>query len=668
MSPFRTLLRAWRRRSPETKSSRPRAAKPAVEALEDRTVPSLMGSRTFDGTGNNLANPLWGSAGIQFLRQAAAAYADGASAVGGEGRPSARVISNALAAEGDSSVISDRLMSAMIYAWGQFLDHDLDLTLAGGQETMSIPVPAGDPWFDPSGTGTKTLDTHRSVFDPATGLSAANPRQQLNAVTAWIDGSMIYGSDRAAADSLRTFASGRMKTSAGNLLPMDANGFFLAGDIRVNENPELISLQTLFVREHNWQASELARRNPGWSDEQLYQEARARVIAEVQAITYNQWLPALLGPSALGRYQGYQPGVNPGISNEFATAGFRLGHSLLGDEIEFLDNQGRPIRDAVSLADAFFKPELVRETGIDAILKYLASDPSSELDNQVVDSVRNFLFGPPGAGGLDLASLNIQRGRDHGLADYNAARRAYGLPAVASFAQIARNPETQRKLQELYGSVDNIDLWVGALAEDHVPGGSVGPTVRAILADQFGRLRAGDRFWYERNFAGQDLQDLRNTTLTDILRRNTALTNLQQDSFFFKADIHGIVFADANRNGRRDGREGPLSGRQVALVDAAGAIIARAVSDSRGMYRFDVASGLRTGQSRVVALAPDGSVPSLRPGERLLEITRGDQFVAFDVPAPPPGPGGGSRAPLAFSLGDASLLDPRLGGRKARRG
>src|SRR5207247_1722010 len=144
------------------------------------------------------------------------------------------------------------------------------------------------------------------------------------------------------------------------------------------------------------------------------------------------------------------------------------------------------------------------------------SDHAEEVDTKVVDSLRNFLFGPPGAGGLDLASLNIQRGRDHGLADYNTARAAYGLPRVRTFAQITSDPALQKALQQLYGDVNHIDLWVGGLAEDHLPGASMGPTFARIIGDQFARVRDGDRFWFERTFTGRQLEDLEHTTLADV--------------------------------------------------------------------------------------------------------------------------------------------------------
>ncbi|MFO0906984.1 MAG: peroxidase family protein [Isosphaeraceae bacterium] len=591
------------------------------------TATSLLSDvRSFDGTGNNVTNPSWGSAGVDLIRIAPAAYADGVSLPAGAGLPSARAISNAVADQGSAEALSQRLLSAMIYAWGQFLDHDLDLTTsASPSQLFNIAVPSGDPSFDPSGTGTQVIPLSRSLSDPATGTSTANPRQQVNSITAWLDGSQIYGSDAATALALRTLSGGRLKTSAGadgvvgtqdDLLPLNnaasfPNGtllmandahlvpssqLFAAGDVRANENIELTSVQTLFVREHNRIADAIRHANPNLSDESVYQAARAQVIAELQVITYREWLPALLGPNALPAYHGYNPNVNPGIANEFSTALFRLGHSQLANDVEFLDNNGNELGDAVPLSSTFFNPALVAAHGVDPILKYLSSDPSSEVDTKVVDSVRNFLFGAPGAGGLDLASLNIQRGRDHGLADYNTMRAAYGLPRVTSFAQITSDPALQAKLKSLYGDVNHIDAWVGALAEDHTPGGSTGPLIRAGLVDQFTRLRDGDRFWYQNLFSGATLQAIENTTLASLIARNTLTTNLQANVFVFQVGVHGTLFRDTNGNGRQDPREASLAGRTVDLLDAqTGEVVATTTTDAQGRYRFGVIEGLRLG-------------------------------------------------------------------------
>jgi hypothetical protein len=602
-------------------------ADPAARGLGNIPAPisALAADRTFDGTGNNVGNPEWGSAGEQLLRLASAQYGDGVSTPGGEDRPSPREISNVIVAQKDDTAANDRQLSAFIYVWGQFIDHDIDLTEPPetGYETYSIAVPPGDALFDPDGTGTQAIRFNRSRYDETTGTGTDNPREQVNQITAWIDGSMVYGSDQTTAESLRTFSGGRLRTSAGNLPPTDAEGNFLAGDVRVNENIELTSMHALFVREHNWWAERIAARNAALSDEQIYQHARAIVIAEIQVITYNEFLPALLGRGVLSSYRGYDPAVNPSVANEFSTAAFRL-HSFINDDVEFFGNDGRAVHDEVALRDAFNNPDLLRETGADSILKYLASTTAQELDNQIVDSLRNFLFGQPGQGGFDLAALNIQRGRDHGLADYNTVREAYGLTRAESFADISSDPEVQQSLEALYGTVDNIELWVGGLAEDHMPGSSLGELIRTIVADQFERLRDGDRFWYSNIFSRRDAAQLERTTLADVIRRNSTITNVQNDVFFMRASVTGQVFADTNANGRRDRREVALSAVMVQLLDDEGAVIATAVTDREGRYRFTQFS--ETGDFQVRVVAPAGY--SVESNTLDLLITRGGMTLS----------------------------------------
>lgn len=621
-----------------------------LEMLERRDVPSVY--RTIDGGGNNLGHPDWGRAGASFLRLAPSDYADGVGSPAGANRPSARAISNMVSDHPAEEIKNNRDMSNFVYAWGQFIDHDLDLTNSSSSAgSMPIPVPAGDPYFDPNNTGTQVIPLTRSSY--VQGVTS--PRQQVNSITAFLDGSMIYGSDAATAASLRTMVNGKLRTGANNLLPDDPNipGFFLAGDIRASENPQLIALQTLFVREHNRIAMQLKAINPSWSDEKLYQEARRRVIAQVQAITYNEFLPALLGPNAMLQYQGYNPNINAGISNEFATAAYRFGHSMVGDDVEFLDNNGQEVAPPLTLAQAFFNTSVIRNLNIDPVLKYLASDQAEEIDTKIVDGLRNFLFGPPGQGGLDLASLNIQRGRDHGLNDYNDVRAAYGLPRVQSFYQITSDVALRKYLQVLYGNVNNIDLWVGGLAEDHVPGGSLGPTFTRIIANQFDRTRAGDRFWYERDFAGSpELPALRNTKLSDVIRRNTQLTNLQSNVFFFRTAIGGTVFFDGNRNGHRDGPETGLGGIRVELHNLAGQIVASTVTAANGSYLF---TDVGLGRFTVRVVPPSNLVPTT-PLPPPVNITRGmDVTVNFGLaprimpPAPPPPP----PRPMPFDEGES---------------
>ena len=496
-----------------------------------------------DGIGNNLDQPQLGSTGAQLLRLTSVEYGDGISSPAGDDRPSAREVSNAVAAQTES-VENGRLLTDLSWLWGQFIDHDIDLT--GGAdpaEPFAIEVPHGDAWFDPFGTGTAAIDLSRSTFDPATGDADDNPRQQVNEITAFLDGSVVYGSDQERADALRSFAGGRLNTSDGDLLPFNTAGLpnaggpsdtlFLAGDVRANENAALTAMHTLWVREHNRIADEIADRYPQLNDEQIYQHARATVTAEIQAITYNEFLPALLGRDAVADYQGYDASVDPGIANVFSTAAYRFGHSMLSPELLRLDNDGTTSAAGnLALRDAFFAPGEVIDNGIDSLLLGAAVQTAQEIDTLVIDDVRNFLFGPPGAGGFDLASLNIQRGRDHGLPDYNQARIDMGLAPATNFADITSNVELQETLEQLYGDVDNVDVWVGGLAEDHVPGASVGELVYTVLVDQFQRIRDGDRFWYQNTFTGGKLAKLESTTLADVIRRNTDVTDLQENVFY----------------------------------------------------------------------------------------------------------------------------------------
>ncbi|MGK7955991.1 MAG: peroxidase family protein, partial [Crocosphaera sp.] len=486
--------------------------------------------RTYNGLNNNLANPLYGEEGIQLLRLSPAAYEDGYSEPRGGGittpgtLPSPRAISNAIADQGEVSILNSFDLSDWFWQWGQFIDHDIGLTEAGPLgEAFNIPVPAGDPDFDPFGTGTQIIPLTRSIFDPTTGFDpgdgSANPREQLNEITAFVDGSMVYGSNLTTALSLRANdGTGRMATSIGTngeeLLPLDANGNFMAGDIRVNEQLGLTSVHTLFVREHNRLADELGntldkgsgtkfrRLNRLFEESELsrgdfiYESARRLVGAKIQNITYKEFLPLLLDDQVIPKYEGYDDTVNPGIFTEFSTGLFRFGHTMLSPQLLKVDENGNV--DSVALRDAFRNPDAIVEGGVESFLKGLEVQQAQELDSKLVDDVRNFLFGPPGAGGFDLASLNLQRGREHGVPDLNTVRQSLGLPVYASFGALTgNNPELTAQFASVYDSVDDVDLWIGGLAEPKFGDSIVGETMNAIIGLQFTNLRDGDRFFYE---------------------------------------------------------------------------------------------------------------------------------------------------------------------------
>lgn len=508
-------------------------------------------ARTIDGTNNNLQNQDWGSANVSLLRQVPPDYENGSWTPSGYNRPNVREISNAVAAQ-DRPIYNEKYATDMVWQWGQFIDHDIDLTEGADPiEPFHIQIPQGDPHFDPHSTGTQEMFLNRSAYDSATGTTPGNPRQQINQITAYIDGSMVYGSDPVRAATLRTNdGTGHLKTSPRNLLPFNTEGltnagspdptFFVAGDVRANEQVGLTSLHTLFVREHNRLAGIIQRRSPELNEDQIYERARAWVGALIQVITYHEFLPVLLGLNALKPYVGYDSAVNPGISNEFSAAAFRVGHSMLSSELVRLRKNGTPIPEGnLALRDAFFSPwRITNERGIEPLLRGLASNSAQEVDTYIIDDVRNFLFGPPGAGGFDLASLNLQRGRDHGLPSYNDVRLAFGLSPAITFADITRNAHLQDRLESIYGSAEKVDVWIGGLAEDHRRGAMVGDLFYTILVDQFERLRDGDRFFYLNVFPNYQIKRLEKTTLADIIRRNTIIGREIQENVFLLPRKH----------------------------------------------------------------------------------------------------------------------------------
>lgn len=518
----------------------------AADSRERSTTDRQADDPTFDGSANNVRRQTMNEAHTPLYRFVPADYADGFAAMAGADRLSARIISTRISRQNQSRP-NPLGLTDFLWQWGQFLDHDIDLTDgADPAEAANIAVPSGDRWFDPARTGTVEIAFNRSLYEE---VGSPPVREQINEITGWIDASNVYGSSEDRAAALRTMdGTGRLRTSDGNLLPFNVDGLsnaggnsaelFVAGDVRANEQVGLAVMHTLFVREHNRLAEQLAAESPRLDGDAVYEGARRLVSGMMQAITFNEFLPALLGPDLLAPYEGYDSGVDARIMNVFSTAAYRLGHSLLSPTLLRLDADMQEIPQGnLSLADAFFAPaRLTQEGGIEPVLRGLASQVCQDYDVFVIDEVRNFLFGPPGAGGFDLAALNIQRGRDHGLAGYNQVRVAFGLPPKASFAEVTSDRAVARRLADAYDTPDDMDVWVGGLAEDPLPDAMVGELVGVIVADQFSRLRDGDRFWYERVLTRSEQRMVDDSTLADIIRRNTDIGAELGDNDVFRLD------------------------------------------------------------------------------------------------------------------------------------
>lgn len=542
-----------------------------LSKFKSKTTPEF---RTFDGYGNNINHPTWGTNNIQLERLLPTAYGDGYSSPrttdeNGNLLPNARDISNAVIDQHGQSIPNSLNASAWIWVWGQFIAHDLSLTEPRPQsELFPITVQPDDPLLTPNALF-PFIPFQRNDAAPGTGTNPNNPRQQINELNSYIDASTIYGDDTERANFLRAKeGTGKLRsqiTSVGELLPFNdsnnplrnANPFFappeslfLAGEPRANQNLGLLPVHTLFLREHN-RLAELIGAEPdidckanaaGLSkDEYIYQRARAIVGAEIQAITYNEFLPSFLGDGALDKYTVYHPDVNPTILNEFSNAAFRA-HTLVSPQYQRINNDGTSLEPIPFLA-GMFNPQPILNQGVDSLLLGISTQTAQEADALVIDALR-FLRTPDGSLTLDLPALDIQRGRDHGLPSYNDVREAFDLGRYTSFDQITSDSETAQRLRSIYGlnadgsdNVDAVDLVVGGICETPVNGGMMGQVFSEIVAEQFARLRDGDRFFYlNPDNPNPDIvalsSELKHLRLSDIIRWNTDITNIQDNVFF----------------------------------------------------------------------------------------------------------------------------------------
>lgn len=559
--------------------------------------------RSLDGVANNLRHRRWGSVGSRYRRLAPPRYADG---IGGMvGGPNPRFVSNRIFNSLGVDIFSERNVSQLAWVWGQSLDHTIGFARTGN-ENASIAFDARDP-LERYRNDLGAIPFTRDAAAPGSGTGRGNPREQVNTVNAYIDAWLVYGGTserlawlRSGPDRGSGHAGAELLLPNGHLPQATARGdaerapsmqiegmlrgapsrACIAGDVRANENAELTAIQTLLAREHN----RIVGRLPGrLAPEERFQIARRVVGAIQQHITYSEFLPAL--GVRLSPYRGYDPTVGAELYSEFAALGYRV-HSMVNGEVHaivdplrydagqvaklrslgvlvgfFPASHSQLVTVTIPQGAAFFNPSLLPTVGLGTMLHALASEPGYRNDEQIDESLRSVLFQVPAAGApslgtclpdpascyeavVDLAAIDIQRGRDHGLPRYNDLRRALGLSEMRSFTEITgeatdafgaafgsdpindpailnwrslhdfrgrpipvgdrsrravrgvRASTLAARLKAIYGSVERIDAFVGMLSERHVQGSEFGELQLELWRRQFEALRDGDRFFY----------------------------------------------------------------------------------------------------------------------------------------------------------------------------
>uniref|UniRef100_A0A8C3IDS0 Thyroid peroxidase n=1 Tax=Chrysemys picta bellii TaxID=8478 RepID=A0A8C3IDS0_CHRPI len=265
----------------------------------------------------------------------------------------------------------------------------------------------------------------------------------------------------------------------------------------------------------------------------------------IKIITVRDYIPKIIGPEAfnqyLGLYKGYDHRINPMASNVFSTAAFRFGHATIHPIIKRLNVQYQDDPDLPNLHmhEVFFSPwRLIKEGGLDPLLRgILAKSAKLLMQDQIMnEELTEKLIVLSNNGSLDLASLNLQRGRDHGLPGYNDWREFCGLPRLETqtdLNMVIANRKVAEKIMELYSNPNNIDVWLGGLAENVLPGGRTGPLFACIIGKQMKALREGDRFWWENSHVFTETQrhELRKHSLSRIICDNTGLSEVPPDAF-----------------------------------------------------------------------------------------------------------------------------------------
>ncbi len=455
--------------------------------------------RTFDGTCNNLGDPLRGATNTKMDRMLRALYRDGegepygSSAFnyradedvheaedrrgwywGGNSRgcdktypnqlPEPRLISRTFHRDSD---MPDREIALMLMQFGQFVDHDITLTpeahvevdcceateeVVENQDCLSIALPPGDPFG--TNFNLTCLEFRRSTaFCP----ECEDVREQFDIISQYVDTSNIYGSDPTFSCQLRSATGGFLlseETDDGSeyLPKLGSPPRLTSGDIRALEMPGLASMHTLWLREHNGIAQTIRDNTEGLTNEEIFQETRRIVIAQYQNIVYSEFLKAVLGYAELcnfnldidglnTRYDSRERGV---ILNEFATAAYRFGHTLIQGtviprepsnkspltgyrlrDVFFNENQVKyhiilyHFYQVLSLLEDFFHfvqlDESMSNGGVDRLLTGIAEQEAQKFDQFITEEVSNFLLFDFGSPRSDLIARNLQRSRDHGL-------------------------------------------------------------------------------------------------------------------------------------------------------------------------------------------------------------------------------------------------------------
>lgn len=437
--------------------------------------------------------------------------------------PNSRHVSVSLCTMQDKPDNPSRAKNALMF-FGQLMAHEIIDTLKKAGHPPLMDVDSDDPHFGPKGV------TRIALFPSADGAP--------NMATPLIDGSTVYGSTQRVLDAVREGTSPFLRTRNGGLLPFLVEGVFintryrpggtqrLCGDHRCSENPALATLHNIFVRAHNIFANEYKEDHPGAPDDEVFEATHDYIVALMQKITYEEYLPALIGKYAVCEDPGSN-NIRDGsyqIPAWFAHAGFRLHHLISGKISPELaehvadtinansDHNASPVRpEDMTLVDTFFNSEIFQGPGRDLGIhvRSMFNTPAMASNPEVTPEMQNFMFANKSIHsgmddvGMDIATFTmnhtlsvLKADGEYGIATYNDVRVHLGRPAARHWSDVTSDTTRQHKLSALYRSPRKLEAWIGLVSEDQAPTSSLGLTMSLGIGQEFCAMAASDPNFY----------------------------------------------------------------------------------------------------------------------------------------------------------------------------
>ncbi len=510
--------------------------------------PRDLARRTVDGSFTDIGDVTMGMAGRRFTRNVAVdrTRPDDPNVL----EPNPRVISNELLKRDHFKPA--KILNNLAAAWIQFQVHDWTNHGKFGtkEHRFELEIPDGDDWpLDDLWVLKTPVDRSRTEGDDV-------PPTYRNVVTHWWDASQIYASDQTHQDLMREGRGGRLKMD-GDLLPLDPRVPWPLDLTGVNENYwiGLALLHTVFVKEHNAIADELARHYTGWSDDKLFDKARlinAALIAKIHTI---EWTPGILPTRALdiamhtnwygalrgrlGKFPGLRRsdlftgiptsktdhhGAPYSITEEFVSV-YRL-HALIADSWSFRsldDNKEFDAREFQDVAGRATRGLMENNRQADLFYSLGTSHPGAITLHNFPHALRQFRMEDDVI--IDLAATDIIRDRERGVPRYNDFRELFHMGRLRSFDELSSNPEWNAELKDVYnGEIDMVDQHVGLMAENPPTGFGFSDTAFRVFVLMASRRLKSDRFfttdYNEHTYTKIGLDWIEQNTMRDVLLRH----------------------------------------------------------------------------------------------------------------------------------------------------